>query len=252
MEKIDIHSNLFKELFDNNFLSRLKRVPEFKAYRVGLESGMIELIIPPGTQDLEHNWVHTVQKPDKDCKTLLLIFKAFDFIPTRCLSCWKVVVKPRTVVELFKLYNIQVELNEHCKCGIETDRPHVNALYGGYFYTDTKQEGMERCLQVRKAVDEGIGKDVPVILKRYCTEMELKFGDSKGYQQPRAAKKWEAMVDKWFVKYPPGMNQSPIVVHDIMERWIHFAMQFGDQSVKEINNGEFLYSQPRTYHNEEV
>ena len=252
MEKVEINGDLFESLHKNNFIRALIDAGVLgKTRRVNLETGMIELTLPPGSQDIQHDWIHTRQDKDEECGPYHTMFKAFGFIPTPCLSCWKVVVKPRTIVELFKLYNLQVDLNRQCKCGIEQWRPYVNPLYGGYFYNESKEEGFERYHEVRQSVDEQISPDVPVVLKRFCTEFELRFGDSKGYQQPKMAKKWEAMMDKWYVRYPSCKEQSPLIVIDIMERWIHFAMRYGDPTVKEINNGEFLYPSPRTYHEEE-
>jgi len=255
LKKLELaNANMFSDIFQINLVGKLRQHGIVgKTHKVDTATGKIMPVLSAG-HDTSTPWVHVKQDPERDCDRYEIIERVFGFIPTLCLACWKVVVRPKTLLELFKLYNLQVGMNEKedvaCKCGIEIDRPYVHALYGGYFYCHEKESGLERYSQVRKLVDEQMGKHVPIILKRYCTEYELKYGDSKGYKQPKAAKTWEELMDKYFVSGPKSTQQPQITVADVMERWIRHAEINGDETVLMFNNGEHLFRQVRSYHKE--
>jgi hypothetical protein len=125
-------------------------------------------------------WCHPKQDRTRKCfHYMQLLFDKCKMIAKRCFNCWKVVVRPRTVEELFKLLDLEIDYvriyDKPCKCGIET-RDFVEGLYGGYFYNDSLQEGKECYEIVRKMVSERISPDIVVALKRGCTEYELEFG----------------------------------------------------------------------------
>ncbi|NIS52984.1 MAG: hypothetical protein GWN94_18065, partial [Phycisphaerae bacterium] len=71
-----------------------------------------------------------------------------------------------------------------CKCGWE-DRDWVHGNYGGYFYCNSKEVGLQRLETVRNAVRKNVdyGDKIDIFLKRYCTEFELKWGDSAKYER---------------------------------------------------------------------
>ena len=252
LNRVDLtDKNLFLELHKFNLIDRLKNDGILgKTFTIDQMTKKIRPIIPLGV-DANTPWVHPKQDPNRNCTKWQMIERVFDFIPTPCLDCWKVVVRPRNIFELFQLYNIMVDMNEerdvYCKCGIELDRPWVHSLYGGYFYNDSEQEGQEKKKQVRALVDKQIGKEVPVILKRFCTEFEIKHGSSKGYSQPKEAKVWEKLIDKHYEETPKHKEQPIIVVQDVMQRWIEFAQQYADPVFTMFNNGESLYTQVQTY-----
>jgi len=200
---------------------------------------------------IDHNtpWIHVRQDMEKMCHVYHLLFDNLGFIPSRCLNCWKVVVRPRTIENLFQLYYMQKDLNLASKCGIEV-RDYVIGLYGGYFYNDSEEQGQACKRTVRKAVDEWIDPECPVILKRYCTEFEIKLGPSTGYKQPADAKEWERLV---FENIDLGSddieNQPDMMCRDVMERWIRFAWKYDPdrEAVMKYTDGKDIYSQPITY-----
>ena len=172
------------------------------------------------------------------------------FIPSGCVDCFKVVVRPKTLKQLFALVELQKQLNIDCKCGIE-QREHVFGLYGGYFYGRGLKEGLENYKTVRKAVDEDpiLGSDTKVILKRGCTEMEHEVGPSD---------KWEIYPEQieverlLYVKFNTDRiiyNQPSHSVDYVHGKWIRFAYQWGDETVFEyIDPNLPLYRPYVTYH----
>ena len=203
----------------------------------------------------ESPW-HHVKHAFLDCQTWHRIL--FDVIfanmenpcvPSKCQNCWKVVVRPQTLKQLFALESVQKALDVPCKCGIEI-RLTVHGLYGGYFYNYSFMEGLERYRQVRDAVDRhpDLGKDIPVFLKRACTEFEHLVGDSKYWTVSDRQLELEQMVDRYIVKDDLNRSQPEHLVKHIHRKWIEFAFAYGDPTYAEYTDGKPLFPKYRTYH----
>ena len=193
-------------------------------------------------------WIYT-RHSDRNCFLYHhIMFPVWKMIHTRCQDCWKVVVAPRTVVELMKLYYLQTELQASSKCGTEGDRPNSDKLYGGYFYNNSLEEG-ERCYQyVRAVVSERISPDVPVILKRACTEFEQELGPSTEWKVTEEQKELEYILDEVTMLDLIHHQQSHHMRMHLLKKWIHKAYQWGDKSYLELTGGSPLFRQLVTYH----
>lgn len=210
--------------------------------------------------DPEKKWIYTNPRPyDSACSIYQMIVSYCNFIPTPCLNCWKVVVKPFSLFELMELYKFQKSFTKDykkkdrfCKCGIE-ERQYVHYNYGGYFYCDSKEQGLERYEQVRKAVDK-INPNIPVILKRYCTEFELKLGPSDQYEWQPGTKALENAIFDAIDLNSIGMNvtQPDYLVAHNLRKWIEFAWGIGDHTVIMFNDNQPLYSPCVTYHEHKI
>ena len=209
--------------------------------------------------DWETPWdfVNNDPKRSGNCGKCHDLFKMYKFVPSMCRACWKVVVRPRKHSELIKLRNLQREMASKdsdcwCKCGTE-HRSYVPGLYGGYFYTDSKEAGFYRLDQVRIRVANEIG-DVLVILKRFCTEFEMELGDSANIEAklPDDA----AEIEQFFFAHldsPQKNHQQPRLIKlEVYQGWMDFGWKFGSpEDRKEIedtyNGGNPLYPAPRKY-----
>lgn len=215
--------------------------------------------------DISTPWIHPVPGKDKDCGLWHhLMFDQYHLMPSPCMECWKVVVMPRTLTELFELLdfesgvtgNRQPGSNEErgcghaCKCGIEV-RPYTPRLYGGYFYNSSLDQGMECYQWVRKEMTSLFDEGLKVILKRACTEFELAFGPSNLWVIPDGQLDKEAEImdlfDRRSVDNPP--KQPDNLTPSIKKRWIQWAFQCGDETYKLYTEGESLYETAVTYHN---
>lgn len=202
----------------------------------------IETVIP---------WIQVRSDKEMNCALWHHIwFIYFEFIPSYCLNCWKVVVRPRTLKELFALYELQedVAMGRACKCGIEI-RDTVPAPYGGYFYNNSLEEGQECYRQVRWAVDHSLSPETSVILKRGCTEFELKHPQSNTW--PAADSKqleFEATLNGLFAMPPPFKGQPQYLINHIITKWIEHAYKYGDETYKLYTGGRPLYPPVVTYH----
>jgi hypothetical protein len=193
-------------------------------------------------------WIHQKSSIYKRCGfDHNICFNYFGIIPPRCLECWKVVVNPRNFSEIVKLRALQQDFDVPSKCGIEM-RDYTNKLYGGYFYTNSFDEGRDMYKLVREGVNDMISPDVPVILKRGCTEFEMIAGPSPGWhmtlQQERGLLELEGFVEQHYSNAP----QSELVQNYVFLKWILWAHYCGDMTYLPWNGGEPLFPPVVTYH----
>ena len=181
------------------------------------------------------------------------------FVPLGCLDCYKVVVKPKTVEQLFALEKLQHRLNLPSKCGIEL-RKEVFGNYGGYFYNRGLANGLTCYFTVKNAiskdeilkpilndVDEN-GVPVRCILKRACTEMEHGVGPSDKWQPTEEQVDFEMELAQHFVNDVPVLRQSDMVLQEVHLKWIERAFNVGDETVAKYNDGKPLHPGYVTYH----
>ena len=92
-----------------------------------------------------------------NCDRHFEVFNTFNVIPEFCFSCFKVLIEPKNVVDLIKLYfvfdNLNLRNNNTRKCMIEL-RSNVSGSYKGYIYCSTLNEANE----IRENVNETIKK----------------------------------------------------------------------------------------------
>lgn len=191
-------------------------------------------------------WVYVKTSPGMRCDIYhRIFFNVLKMIPSRCRECWKVVVRPRTIIELFDLYEFQREMGVPCKCGMEK-RKTTRGLYGGYFYCRGEAEGQARKKEVRTLVNKHLSRSTSVILKRYCTEYEIgpgALGPSNKLPEMTDDEKWmeEYVLDR-FPSIGFGTPQPDDITAAVMQEWIHYASEkdSGDEYL-ELTNGSPLF-----------
>ena len=254
----------YNEVMRNDIITMCRGLLENRAMFLRDVDGKLKI---DGKTGWQTPWVHVKQGNRANCtlwNTVMFqnIFNAVPFsmkkgrawVPSGCQSCWKVVVRPPTLKALFALEALQKRLDRECKCGIE-QRKHVFGLYGGYFYNRSYEEGMARYQEVRQAVDDDpeLGPDVSVILKRGCTEMEHAVGPSNEWQVYPEQIEIEKLVHRTVSTDHEIRRQPPHGKNYVHGRWIRFAYQWGDETVKEyIDTAMPLYPPYVTYHDKEV
>ena len=243
-ERSNVEFNYSEE--NNNDVIRMFKQFLDSGNAVLTESGGIELQV----FDM-HDTPWYFVRPDVERGCTLwqnIIFPAFNkqLVPIRCHSCWKVVVRPRTLRELFQLAKFQEKCEFHCKCGIER-RSYVSANYGGYFYFNSMQEGLDALDLIREQVAKKISPGVSVNLKRGCTEFEQAIPNSNNW----AIREDQAEVEKRILsevslsKTYDGQSSSQVL--NVKRRWVEFACEHGDLTYMEFNGGKPLYPIPVFY-----
>lgn len=176
-----------------------------------------------------------------------VVFQSYGFIHSRCHRCYKVVVRPKTLNQLIGLMKIQEEMDTFSKCGVEM-RPFVFGNYGGYFYTDSIEEGNERYRQVKKLVHERLSDRIPVILKRGCTEFEMQNGPSDKWIPPTQEQlEIEKRIDDLYDTTNHDLPQPDFLKAKTILGWIEFAFDRGDETYKSFTSGQPMGLQPVTY-----
>ena len=88
-----------------------------------------------------------------NCDRHFEVFNTFNAIPKFCFECFKVLIEPNNVVDLFKLYfvfdNLNLKNNNTRKCMIEF-RSNISGSYKGYIYCSSLNEANE----IRDQVDD--------------------------------------------------------------------------------------------------
>lgn len=187
------------------------------------------------------------------CRRHMAIFNNFNIIPKYCFSCYKILIVPRTVVELFKLMVVfeKLELpdDNSRKCMVEC-REQVSGAYKGFIYCRSVEEGKEIIKLVQKAVTENISKNISITLKRGCSEFALTYPEYAKTSQDTAVmtykEEWhetEELADKKLDINTPlpasdTYNQPGYTSRDarIMLAWLKYAATIGDLSYLKISD----------------
>ncbi len=237
---------LYWEMKQKDIIGLLK--PLFDQGKLEIKSDGKLHLIARIAEDLP--WIYPNPPEDRNCLIYQIIFfKLFKLIHSRCLKCWKVVVRPRTVVELFGLLELQEDIvakdkNIKCKCGIE-NRFGVPFSYGGYFYVDSLEEGL---ILKKFLIREINNPDIKVILKRGCTEFEHAFGSSDSWVAKPYQKDLEALIDEYLEYDDTSINtRMDIVKIHTKVKWIEWAFAHGDETYKLFTGGNPLYPEVKTY-----
>lgn len=184
-----------------------------------------------------------------ECHRHMALFKQSDTIPEYCFGCYKVLVEPRTVVELFKLLIVFEEINlsgnNTRKCMVE-NRDYCSGAYKGYVYCRGLEEGKIVRKHIREAVADLISPHAPVTVKRGCSEFEQAhpaYGQIKlGTVPMRYPEAWRAREQRFDREFP-----SPAPAEDLkavmgesgtyppseiyaMRYWLSYAATVGDNS----------------------
>jgi len=153
----------------------------------------------------------------------------FNHIPTYCrFSCYKVVIKPRNVKETFEVHDIMLGINHPGKIGMDL-RDYTYGAWAGFLYCDSLKEGREIWAIARERIPD----EIPVILKRGCTEME-KLVPSNLWDALSAPEiEFEERLNDIFSFDEVHFFQADWLISEIRERWIERAIQIGDPTARE-------------------
>jgi len=187
------------------------------------------------------------------CKRHLMVFNEFNIIPEFCFNCYKVVIEPRTVMELFKLVLIFLrhELpNDNVRKCLAEGREQVSGLYKGMIYCLGIDEGEKTLAILKDLVSKEISSDIPVTLKRGCSEYALNYPEFSQVKQGRKAmeykKEWQKYEDSTDQKmsFNAQTNMKASYNHpgyslrdaEAMFAWLRYAATIGDLSYLKISD----------------
>ncbi len=190
---------------------------------------------------------------DMNCRRHKLVFDKFDIIPEYCFNCYKVTLKPRTVMELFKVIllfdRLKLPNDNTRKCMVEV-RTEVSGTYKGFIYCQSLYEANEILPIVQKIVDKTIAKGISIVVKMGCSEFQDSYPEygqitNSGTELMTYKEEWrkhEEYVDKKLICHqdhnPNNFthNHSGFTLHDVivMRNWLAYAQTIGDNSYLKI------------------
>lgn len=204
------------------------------------------------TMDLNQVWINNGRDPNRECILWLwTFFKYYSVLPSHCLCCWKTYCAPESLRELMEIHKFQQEDSRtfadiSCKCGIEI-RPFSGGL-GQYraFWYNPLSGGLAQARKNTHTLSEALGRKL--FLKRGCTEMEqfTRAAFNKGSDS------WEDVVNAG-MKFKQELLESTFFIDgempnklpkalevDILQRWIEFAAEHGDQTYLDFVDKPFF------------
>lgn len=237
--------NLYGRLNQLDIISKMRWLLDKKGFKIRPDGRWTREPMPSASI-WDTPWIHQWQEPAQECdKWHNLFFPAYGLTPSYCLNCWKVVVNPPTLKDLFDLYEIEHDLQLPCKCGFEM-RYTDERRYGGYFYNWGKEAGLECYKIVREAVPE----HMDVFLKCACSEYEIKNGPPAEWEVTPQQSMLEDAYKKWVLTGDIKHTQQQYMTAFVMLKWIHHAVHIGDLTYKEFTGGQPLVKKMKTYEGE--
>jgi len=222
--------------------------------------GKLRLVVT--AVNLNSPWFFIRHGSNRDCALWHdLYFKNLDLIHSACFNCWKTVITVQhegsvtkgRVVDLFKLRDQLTGMQLPSKCGIDV-RYYTKARYAGFVYGDSLDQGLAYYKMVSQRLDPEIYQ---VILKRGCTEFEIRYPDSTqwgiGPDQLEFEDKLQSIFDE--TPTPDHGAQEELTNSKVFRLWIDYAHQIGDETWRDAliyegydDPGEYMYPPPMTYH----
>lgn len=187
------------------------------------------------------------------CERHLQVFKQYNVIPKYCFDCYKVFIEPRNVVELFKLMvvfeKIKLPADNTRKCMVE-GRENVSGSYKGFVYCRGIKEGRKMLKILQKAVARDISKNIPLILKRGCSEYAPAYPEytqiDYGVTRMKYKDEWQKYESLFDEQNPIGskstmtgsFNKPSFNLQDaqVMLTWCIYAVTIGDESYLKISD----------------
>jgi hypothetical protein len=198
-------------------------------------------------------WLHVSKGPSLNCEFLMHflfdIAYAKSAVPLGCSSCYKVGVAPKDLGQLMALRKLQEGLDYKSKCGVEVDREITQNVYSGFFYCQGLDGARKVFSEVRRAIDQhpDLGPDVPMRIKRGCTEYELHCGPSDQFKFPSELGPLEAYLKTKF-QSAPKIKSNPLKAKlETLARWIQTAFRIGDNTYLKFTGGKRLYPATVSY-----
>jgi len=157
-----------------------------------------------------------------------LYFNAFGVIQEYCVkNCWKTVIKPLTLSDLFKVNDYLQATDITSKCGLDL-RPFTFGSYLGVIYSETHNEAKKK-----EEVAKATFPELDVFTKKGCTEFEnrlsSKFWNVTEDQIELENKLKERIDHSW----PEHFKLPDWFIDKTKTFWTQIAYSIGDKTWEE-------------------
>lgn len=205
------------------------------------------LQLRPG-EGVSRNWINVDNGPLPDCGFLTyVVFRGAyggKAVPHGCSACYKVKVAPRTLRELMAAWDIGKRIDCLSKWGVDIGNRYSQDIYAGYYYA-TGLDGarlLYRLVREATNADPRLGPDVPISIKRGCSEFEAAVGPSDQYSFTPEMAEVEAYLRPKFRAPKLAEADKRVVL-----RWIETAYQIGDDTYLDFTAGKRLRPKSVSY-----
>lgn len=182
------------------------------------------------------------------CKRHMTVFNKYNVIPKFCFNCYKVVIEPRTVMELFKLVIVFLKHdlpNDNVRKCLAEGRENVPGTYKGMIYCLGIDEGKAILQIYNDLLAQEISKNIPIALKRGCSEYALSYPEYAAAEQDmKYREEWQKHEDiaDENMTFNRKINTNATHNHDgyslrdaeAMLAWLRYAATIGDLSYLDI------------------
>jgi len=195
------------------------------------------------------DWVMVPNGPLLRCTFLIgFMFEvayAKSAVPNGCSACYKVKVAPRTLRELVAAWGIGKRIECLSKWGVDLNNAYSQDVYAGYFYTSGLDQARAIYRIAREAIDgePKLGPDIPMSIKRGCSDYEAALGPSDKYEFPPELAELEAYLKTKFIRRRKSENARPLP----LAHWIDTAFRIGDDTYLDFTGGRPLRPKTLTY-----
>jgi hypothetical protein len=154
-------------------------------------------------------------------------------VPRGCRACYKVKVYSRTMRQMMAVRALSEALPQSTKSGLELNSPARR--YATYVYA----RGLDQARAIHKTIRAGIdadaslGPDTEIVIKRGCSEYEVRCGRSDGYTFDP---KLEAVEDYLHARFELGGSESNPTVR--LLQIARAAHRIGDETYTGFVGGE--------------
>ena len=184
---------------------------------------------------------------DLNCVRHHDVFNNSNIIPKFCFNCFKIQIEPENVIYLIKLFfvfdRLELSKNNQRKCMVEL-RDEVSGLYKGIIYCSNAEEAKNILEDITPILN--LNLKYKASIKRGCSEFYKSFSnfniiDKKDVNFMDYPKKWKKIEQK--VKIKKNYNTikinntvSGMTISDflVINQWLNYAKEIGDQSYKQI------------------
>jgi hypothetical protein len=167
-------------------------------------------------------------------------------VPARCEDCYKIKARLRTLRELVAGYDIAKSVPYRSKWGLDINNRHSQDLYAGYIYLSGLEAARALFPRMREMMDAHpkLGPDVPLVIKRGCSNFEAALGPSDKYTFRPEQREIETYFRSRFKPIEHPNETLPSILYG---KWIPFAYQIGDDTYLDFTNGKPLYPKSLSY-----
>lgn len=169
-------------------------------------------------------------------------------VPYGCRTCFKVQIKPRTLRELHAVLSVAESLAYPFKAGVGLGARYHSGPYSALFYLDGLTEARHAYAEVHARLADhspALG-DLPITIKRGCTEYEVFCGPSDRFTFADDLPDLEAALLANLRPVPKEIRR-PVPANIVFMRWIQAAYQIGDETYKDFTKGQSLYPATVSY-----